>query len=438
MKAYLLALTLFFTQQYLQAQNCLSGNCDNGYGVLILNENARYEGHFKQGQYHGKGVLHLEDKSRYEGDFDNNLYNGYGFLISANGTVKAGTWKNGELKDIDKKIRLVRECIKGDCANGQGIVKDYKGRTYEGNFKNHQLEGFGILRYANGDYYKGEFTSSLPNGQGSYYYKNGHVDEGDWEFGRFVSKTMRTWAVVVGVADYANFPKLTYTIDDARKIYAFLRSPEGGAIPQSNIKLLLDSDATKDNILNTTFELFQQADSNDIIIFYFAGHGIDGAFVPYDYDNTPATLLYHNTLNSDFLDSKAKFKICIADACHSGSYATAYNDQEQNLVAATRSVRDKIKQHYKSFENIKGGLAMIASSAAEEVSLEATKLKQGVFSYFFILGLKGQADSNENGIITVTELFDYVNKNVQKFTFGFQNPLIFGDFDKNMPIGLVP
>ena len=436
-KAYLLTLTLFCTSHFLKAQNCINGNCDNGYGTLILNENERYEGLFQQGKFQGQGTLHYANKDRYEGNFENNLPNGKGFLISSKGAVKAGVWTNGELTQQDHSIRFVRECIKGDCQNGIGQLKDYKGRIYEGRFKNHQFEGYGTLRYTNGDYYKGRFLAGLPHGQGAYYYKNGHIDEGDWENGRFMSKTMRTWAVIVGIADYPDFPKLTYTIDDAKKIYAFLRSPEGGAIPQENARLLLNEEATKENILNTTFELFQQADSNDIIIFYFAGHGLEGAFVPYDYDNTEATLLLHNVLNNDFLDSKAKFKICIADACHSGSYAAAYDAQDQNLVASTRSIRDKIRQHYKSFENIKGGLAMIASSAAEEVSLEATKLKQGVFSYFFIQGLKGQADANENGVVTVTELYDYVHQQVQNYTHGFQKPLIFGNFDINMPMGLV-
>jgi uncharacterized caspase-like protein len=78
---------------------------------------------------------------------------------------------------------------------------------------------------------------------------------------------------------------------------------------------------------------------------------------------------------------------------------------------------------------------MMMSSAAEEVSLEAAKLKQGVFSYFFIQGMRGSADENENGIITVKELFDYVSQQVKSFTYGFQTPNVFGDYDTGMPVG---
>jgi hypothetical protein len=375
--------------------------------------------------------MYYSNGDRYEGEFNNNLPDGFGIRISTNGAANGGTWDKGALVEADPNIRVAKECLRGDCKNGPSKLRDYKGRIYEGEFKNHQIEGYGILSYANGDVYKGMFQKGLPHGKGTYFYKNGHTDMGEWSMGKFQNQSMRIWAVVVGVADYPNFPKLTYTIDDAKKVYGFFRSPEGGAIPAERIRLLLDKDATRENILNATMELFQKADSTDIIIFYFAGHGIEGAFVPYDYDNTESTLLHHNLVHQDFLDSKAKFKLCIADACHSGSYKDALDGE-----VATRSARDQIKAHYKSFENVKGGLAIIASSAPEEVSLEATKLKQGVFSYFFILGLKGQADENENGIITATELYTYIHKHVQSYTYKFQKPLIFGDFDPDMPIGI--
>ena len=424
----------------ISAQSCISGNCDNGFGTLRISSNSRYEGYFKNKKYEGKGTLYYSNGDRYEGEFANNLPDGFGIRISQSGTANGGKWAAGSLQEPDPEIRFAKECLRGDCKNGPSKLRDYKGRIYEGQFKNYQLEGYGTIQYPNGDHYDGLFQKGLPHGKGTYFYKNGHTDAGDWKNGHFQNANIRTWAVIVGVADYQNFPKLTYTIDDAKKVYGFFRSPEGGAVPSERIKLLLDKEATKENILNTTFEIFQTADSADIIIFYFAGHGVEGAFVPFDYDGSENSLLPHALVHQDFLDSKAKFKLCIADACHSGSYKTSLVDpNDESAVALSRStIRDQIKAHYKSFENIKGGLAIIASSAPEEVSLEATKLKQGVFSYFFILGLKGQADENENGIVTASELYAYIFKHVQSYTYKFQTPLIFGDFDPNMPIGLTP
>ena len=54
---------------------------------------------------------------------------------------------------------------------------------------------------------------------------------------------VKVWAVVVGIGRYTTMPVLKYTDDDAYHIYAFLKSPEGGALPDSQIRLLIDEDA---------------------------------------------------------------------------------------------------------------------------------------------------------------------------------------------------
>jgi hypothetical protein len=436
-------LALMFLSVNAQAQ-CISGNCDNGWGKHRDDKGRVYEGHFLNNQKHGKGTLRFTNGDKYEGNWRNGLQNGYGIRFFANGKAEGGTWENGKLTKPDTGIRTVMECLSGDCKNGEGSSRDAKGRVYRGQFKNNAYEGYGILTYPNGDIFKGMFVRGLPNGGGSYFYQNGHTDTGEWEQGKLKGGKIRVWALVVGVAEYPKFSPLTYTTEDAKKIYAFFRSPDGGAVPDNQIKLLLNKEATADNIVLEMGNLFEQADSNDLIIFYYAGHGVEGAFVPYDSDGKKENLLSHAVVNSLLSDSPAKFKFCIADACHSGSYSISYNDYKSNGYkmgeAASRSgvdSRNRIKEFYSSFANVKGGLAVMMSSAAEEVSLEATKLKQGVFSYFFIQGMRGNADENENGIVTVSELHNYISSQVQNFTFKYQNPNIFGDYDKNMPVGLV-
>ena len=115
------------------------------------------------------------------------------------------------------------------------------------------------------------------------------------------------------------------------------------------------------------------------------------------------------------------------------------------MASATRStldIRDRIKAYYASFEGIKGGLAVIMSSASEEISLEANKLKQGVFSYYFVQALKGAANAADSSgkrdkVININEIFSFVEKNVRKFTYGFQHPQIYGQYDEKMPISLI-
>jgi hypothetical protein len=442
-KIYLACFATFFLWANAYSQ-CISGNCDNGWGKMKDEKGRVYQGHFLNNQKHGKGTFTYSNGDKYEGNWANGLQNGYGIRFFPNGKAQGGIWEKGKLIKPDANIQVVMECISGDCKNGEGKSRDAKGRVYKGQFKNNAYEGYGILTYPSGDIFKGMFVRGLPDGGGSYYYQNGHTDTGDWEQGRLKGGKIRIWALIVGVAEYPNYQPLTYTTEDAKKIYAFFRSPEGGAVPENQIKLLTNKQATSINIQNEMADLFEKADTNDLIIFYYAGHGIEGAFVPYDSDGKKENLLSHAVVNTLLSDSPAKFKFCIADACHSGSYSLSYNDYKANGYkmgeAASRSnadARDKIKEFYNSFANVKGGLAVMMSSAAEEVSLEATKLKQGVFSYFFIQGMRGNADENENGIVTVTELHNYINSQVQSFTFKYQNPNMFGDYDKNMPVGLV-
>ncbi|WCL81815.1 caspase family protein [Saprospira sp. CCB-QB6] len=431
----------------LQAQlQCLSGNCDNGIGRArkFLGEmpQGTYEGEFKNGKFDGLGKFSFVKGGFFEGRFKSGLYNGEGVLVDPEGNIKAGRWEDNILVEVNPKIRKASECLEGDCEQGYGKSMDYKGRVYEGYFVNRKYEGKGNLTYTDGSKYEGDWKNGLPDGEGTHYYRNGHKLSGRWVEGRCTENPIKMWAVVVGVANYQDFDKLTYTIDDARKFYSFLRSPEGGALPNEQIKLLLDEEATAKNILNTMGDLYEQADSNDLIIFYFAGHGLEGGFLPVDYQRNGSNTLYHTAVANMLNDSEAKFKLILADACHSGSLMATYAEYRDNgneLPPANNMNmgRDVIAQYKESFKRVDGGLAMILSSASEEISLETKKFEQGVFSYFLIMGLKGYADSDGNYIITVQELFDFIAKNVRKFTYGFQTPKMMGFLSEDyMPKGL--
>lgn len=238
---------------------------------------------------------------------------------------------------------------------------------------------------------------------------------------------VKMYAVVVGVADYNHIKSLRFTDDDAYKFAMFLKSPEGGALSDKELKILVDEDATRANILTTMRSVYRQADANDVIVFYFSGHGQNGAFLPIDYDGRNNRLL-HSDVTKVLKNSKAKHKICIADACHSGSLNRGTRDA---------STTDVIASFYKAWDKSSGGTALMMSSTAAEVSIEYAGIRQGVFSYYLIKGLKGDADADHNRIVTIRELFAYTSKNVKSYTRNRQNPVLSGNFDNKMPIGIV-
>lgn len=237
----------------------------------------------------------------------------------------------------------------------------------------------------------------------------------------------KIYAVIAGVARYNHIRSLSYTDDDAYKLSMFFKGPEGGSLPDDQLVILIDEDATKQNIIKSLENTFAKAGPNDVVFFYFAGHGKDGAFLPIDYNGYDNELT-HASISEIFQKSKAKHKICIADACHSGSMDRSTRDA---------GVANVLETYYDAWQNSSGGMALMMSSKSEETSLEIRGFRQGVFSYFLIKGLKGEADLDNNKIVTIQEIYTYVNNQVREYTGYSQNPVINGSFDRNMPVSVV-
>jgi hypothetical protein len=339
----------------------------------------------------------------------------------------------------------LRDCNKTFCKSGKGSYVYLDGSRWEGDFREGYPHGQGIIWYADKSRYEGAFANHAPQGEGVMYYPSGRVYGAIWENGVPVkqkysgesvdlaritpelSPQVRVWAVVVGVGRYTSMPVLKYTDDDAYRLYAFLKSPEGGSLPDRQIQVLIDDDATRGNILRAVTDVLGKADANDVIMFYFSGHGLDGAFLPVDFDGMNNRLT-HQELRQALDKIQARHKIVIADACHSGSLFAA-RDATSAQVTSQRL--------YNAFENSSGGLALMMSSKSEEYSLEDQGLRSGVFSHFLIKGLRGSADINGNKVIDITELYNYTNREVRNYTQSLQTPVISGKFDPKMPVAAV-
>lgn len=241
-----------------------------------------------------------------------------------------------------------------------------------------------------------------------------------------------TYAVIVAVADYKNMGPndgdLTFTITDARLFREFLMSEKGGKVPASNIVLLLDSEASKENIIAQSKALFAKAQKNDRVIFYFSGHGSRGCFVPYDAGDIGNKLLYFNEIKSIFRNAKCSTKLLFADACHSGGMKAG--------IGASVEDDEKLEEGRKASENM--NIAVMMSCQGDEVSLESPRLGQGLFTYYLMEGLGGGANRDGNKYITIQELYYYVYHKVQDYAEKCgqsQTPLLFGKFDLRLIVG---
>ena len=458
----------------------------SGKGKMIYRNGDIYLGDWLNGKSSGKGIYTFMDGDVYEGDFLNGRFDGKGKLTRTDGSYYDGEWQNSKkngrgisysrgkktLSFYDKNV-LIREenftepyvqqqskpthqptakildCNKDYCHNVMGSLKYKDGSVFTGEFINGKGEGRGKCRYANGDVYEGGWKNHAPHGEGTMRFSKGNIYAAIWDNGvpkqkltsesqtvavketqsnviKKTEKGTKIYALIAGVATYNHMPSLKYTDDDAYQLYAFLKSPEGGAIPDSNIKIIIDEAVTRKSLLQELHSIAAKADPDDVILLYLSGHGLDGAYVPSDFDGSKNQVAYDDILEI-VNKSAAKHKLFITDACHSGS-----------MLAEARSPYNvALENFYSAYNGINGGTAIMMSSKKEEVSLEYGGLRQGVFSHFLIKGLKGMADSDGDSLITIAELYGYVSSNVKAYTANAQNPAIMGDYNKEMPVGWV-
>ena len=255
------------------------------------------------------------------------------------------------------------------------------------------------------------------------------------------------WAVVVGISKYrdSRIAGLRYASADARAFYDWLVSQKGGGYAPSQVKLLIDSGATAQNLKNALFNWLGQALDEDLIIIYFAGHGSPQSpdqpqnlfLLPFDaqYDDIATTgfpMWDIETALKRFI--KAKKVVVIADACHSGGVGQSFDIARRG----NRSIEiNPISSGLQNLSQVGDGIAVISASDDKQFSQEGQQWGNGhgVFTYYLLAGLNGAADYNKDGHVTLGELIPYLSEKVRRDTRNAQSPTVAGKFDPAMSIG---
>jgi hypothetical protein len=249
------------------------------------------------------------------------------------------------------------------------------------------------------------------------------------------------FAVVVGIARYSDtaggITSLQFADRDAQDFRDFLLSPDGGSFPKDNIRLLLNDDATSQNVRSALFTFLTKAQPQDEVVLYIAGHGAPDPNDPrnlylltYDtkIDDMGGTAFPMYQLQDVFTRViKAKRVVTFADTCHSYGFsgASAHGKKSNNLV----------NQYLSRFAN-DSDRAVITASDISQLSYESDKWGggHGVFTFFLLKGLHGEADYNKDGTVTAGELFAYIHDNVDKATEGNQSPMALPGLAEHLPL----
>ena len=442
----------------------------HGGGQLILADGSTLAGEWRRDTLHGEvnyrfanedhyrgellgyrltgyGSMQYANGDRYYGNWLNDVPHGKGSMTYADGTTMSGNWQGGEFQPAWEQLgyrgdeNAVVDCNEG-CPDGPGRFIYADGTVFTGPLADGKPRGESTVHFPDGKVYYGNFSDHRPDGLGVMVYPDGHREGGIWRGGRLAKKMyadestaaaspaydeeVKVWAVVVGCAYYQHMKSLRYTDDDAYQVYAFLKSIEGGALSDQQVTVLVDENATRDNILAAMRDTYRRADENDLILFYFSGHGLPGAFLPIDYDGEQNALA-HTDVHAALSQTRSRHKLVIADACHSGSLASRGVEDNRKVLT----------DYYAALTAADASTALMMSSKGEEISMEDGGLRSGVFSHYLIRGLKGEADDNRDLLVSVEELFRFVHRQVRLYTGNVQTPTLSGTYDATMPVSII-
>lgn len=224
------------------------------------------------------------------------------------------------------------------------------------------------------------------------------------------SVNARTYLVSVGIADYSGYPSkinnLRLTTKDARTIVGLYSKNTS-----VDYAILLNEKATKDRIVRAIKKVFNKASENDIVVFFFSGHGYPGGFCAYDGN------IGYDEIREAMSQSRSKNKMMFVDACRSGGMRVDKTAAQGAITAAKNA-----------------NVMLFLSSRNNENSIERRDMQNGFFTTYLQKGLRGNADANRNRVITAKELFDFVHQGVSQISSGKQHPVMWGKFDDNMSV----
>ena len=465
----------------------------NGQGVLFLSNGDKYTGSFKNGKTDGFGSYRFQNGDEYVGEQRENRRNGRGKYIFSSGKPPIeGIFENDKLVRIEKYDQLQ---VDKNSSSALTSSKTEFERKKNGAEQELLREEEVVKKIAsNNNPIDLKISNTQPNSKGEVQIiistdidtasltindeELGGRSDGKYQVkkiaragqetkfkitatstsGNVASKSISVFrsiadssvqysalnpvkinarssndsiAIIIGIEKYKRIQKADYANEDALAFYDYAIRALG--VKPENIKMLLDDQADDVEIL-ATFQSWLpikvQKQKSDVYIFY-SGHGLpseDGKnlyFLPYGTDKQylDRTALNQQIIVNSIQASKPRSVTMFIDACYSGQSRTG-----ENLIASARPIY--LKQSASSFPP---EFSVFSASAPDQLSSSSPELKHGVFSYYLMKGMEGDADENRDGKITLGEMHSYLAENVARQAGMInrkQDPQLFGDSNR--------
>lgn len=242
----------------------------------------------------------------------------------------------------------------------------------------------------------------------------------------------KDWALVIGVEEYAGLPQVSYAKRDALIVRDYFNKVLG--VPEENIITLIDKDATKARIEGFLKQYLPENVSNETTLYvYFAGHGApdmakgEPYLVPYDGDTRFIEQTGYNLKNfyQDVNKIKVQKAYVFLDSCFSGVAARATD----MLVKGARPAL----VHVENATIASNKIVAVSATTSGQLSNAYPEEKHGLFTFYFLKGLRGDADRDGDRWVSVKELYAYVKDNVSRAARRMgadQTPMIMPSLEK--------
>ncbi|QGJ71312.1 Hypothetical protein PBC10988_30160 [Planctomycetales bacterium 10988] len=242
------------------------------------------------------------------------------------------------------------------------------------------------------------------------------------------------YALLIGVDDYTHLNPLKFCGSDMRGLRdQLLRS----GFAEDHIYTMHDR-AEENRYRPNTFAFKQQlkvvlslVEAEDTLFIAFSGHGLhlEGKSYLCPLDANPnylESLISVESIFEQLAECPARQKLFLVDACR--NEVDPPGRRSVSLSHNSRSLTQSL-QHPPS------GLVVLTSCDVGEYALEDENLDHGIFTHFLMEGLQGKADFNQDGLVKIFELFEFVNQQTKDYVARnfteVQRPTLKGELNGN-------
>ena len=213
-------------------------------------------------------------------------------------------------------------------------------------------------------------------------------------------------AILIGIGNYFALPDINNADRNATDWNTYLQKTRG--VPGRNVRMMLNEEATKENILAAVTEATQQVKPGGTLWFVYVGHGApapsheDGLILGSDTQVSENSLIARGVAQKDILAiidaGPQKDAVVIFDACFSGSTGdgTPLVPGSQATIPVKRVA-------------VSVGRTVILS-ASDVVAGPLPRHDRPAFSYLLLGSMRGWADANKDKTVMLDEAFDYTKE----------------------------